>query len=298
LAQYSHSRLSSFENCPRQFAYKYVEKLPVETEGVEAFLGKRVHEILERLNHHVARYGRPPSLRQVLERFRSDWKGAWHERIQIVRADTTPATWEERGARCLENYYRAHYPFSDGASAGIEERLHFSLDPAGRYKLVGIVDRIVSRGDGRYEIHDYKTGNRLPTQDQVDRERQLALYQIGLEQTYADVAGVELVWHYLIHGRTLRSRRTSEQLDELRAATIARIDAIEAERSYTPRPGPLCRWCDFKTICPEAALGDGRRGEPRAAGLRPPSDLALGLELSASAAPRPAPGGLQLSLLD
>src|SRR5262245_45936770 len=168
LTQYSHSRLSSFENCPRQFAYRYVEKVEVETEGVEAFLGKRVHEILERLNHHVARYGRPPSLRQVLERFRADWQAAWHAKIQIVHADVPPAAWEERGVRCLENYYRGYYPFSDGASVGIEERLQFWLDGAKRYRLVGIVDRIVSRGDGRYEIHDYKTGNRLPTQGQID----------------------------------------------------------------------------------------------------------------------------------
>jgi len=294
LTQYSHSRLSSFENCPRQFAYRYVEKIPVETEGVEAFLGKRVHEILERLNHHVARYGRPPSLRQVLERFRGDWKAAWHERIEIVRGETAPASWEERGARCLENYYRAHYPFSDGTSAGIEERLHFSLDAEGRYKLVGVVDRIVSQGDGRYEIHDYKTGSRLPSQGQVDRERQLALYQIGLEQTYADAEEVELVWHYLAHARTLRSRRTREQLEDLRRETIGVIDAIESEREYAPRAGPLCRWCDYKSICPEGKP----RAEERPSGLEPPGDLALGLEGSPSA-PRPQlRGALQLSLLD
>jgi putative RecB family exonuclease len=298
LTQYSHSRLSSFENCPRQFAYRYLEKLPVETEGVEAFVGKRVHEILERLNHHVARYGRPPSLRRVLERFRSDWAAAWHERIEIVRSDTTPASWEERGARCLENYYRAHYPFSDGASAGIEERLQFKLDPAGRYRLVGIVDRIVARDGGRYEIHDYKTGSRLPTQAQVDRERQLALYQIGLEQTYGDVEEVELVWHYLVHGRSLRSRRTPAQLDTLRQETMALIDAIESERSFAPRPGPLCRWCDFKGICPEASQGDGSRPGSRAPGLRPPADLALALEAPAAPLRDASHAGLQLSLLD
>ena len=52
---YSHSRLSSFENCPRQFYYRYVERVPIETESVEAFVGKRVHEVLERLNHFVGR---------------------------------------------------------------------------------------------------------------------------------------------------------------------------------------------------------------------------------------------------
>jgi putative RecB family exonuclease len=296
LTQYSHSRLSTFENCPRQFAYRYLEKLPVETESVEAFLGKRVHEILERLNHHVSRYGRPPSLRQVIARYRSDWAAAWHDGIEIVRADTTRSSWEERGARCLENYYRAQYPFTDGTSAGIEERLQFKLDAAGRYKLVGIVDRIVDRGAGRYEIHDYKTGSRLPTQSQVDGERQLALYQIGLQQTYGDVQEVELVWHYLLHGRTLRSRRTPDQLDGLREQTIALIDAIEAERSWATRPGPLCRWCDFKSHCPDARASDGGRPEPRPAGLQPPADLVLGL--GGGALPAAASGGMQLSLLD
>jgi putative RecB family exonuclease len=297
VTQYSHSRLSSFENCPRQFAYRYVEKIEVETEGVEAFLGKRVHEILERLNHHVARYGRPPSLRQVLERFRSDWAAAWHARIEIVRSDTTPATWEERGVRCLENYYRANYPFSDGATAGIEERLQFRLDGAGRYRVVGIVDRIVSHGRGRYEIHDYKTGSRLPTQAQIDRERQLALYQIGLEQTYEDVEEVELVWHYLLHGRSLRSRRTPEQLEDVRRDTIALIDAIEAETTYAARPGPLCPWCEFKGLCPDAALGDGSRSTPPSADLRPPADLAVALPSPPQLGAAPQ-GGVQLSLLE
>ena len=40
LTVYSHSRLSSFENCPAQFRYRYIDKVETETEGVEAFVGK------------------------------------------------------------------------------------------------------------------------------------------------------------------------------------------------------------------------------------------------------------------
>ena len=58
---YSHSRLSSFDNCPKQFHFRYVLKIPSETESIEAFLGKRVHEVLERLYVFV-RDGRVPSL--------------------------------------------------------------------------------------------------------------------------------------------------------------------------------------------------------------------------------------------
>ena len=36
---YSHSRLSNFENCPLKFQYRYILKIPSETESIEAFVG-------------------------------------------------------------------------------------------------------------------------------------------------------------------------------------------------------------------------------------------------------------------
>ena len=51
---YSHSRLATFEDCPKRFEYRYVLKIPTDTEGIEAFVGKRVHEVLERLQLSVS----------------------------------------------------------------------------------------------------------------------------------------------------------------------------------------------------------------------------------------------------
>lgn len=268
MTEYSHSRLSSYENCPRQFKYRYIDQIKVDKEGVEAFMGKRVHEILERLYHHVSRNGRPPSLAQVLERYRQDWTRAWHDKIAIVRAENPPTYYLERGERCLENYYRSHYPFTNGETVALEERLRLQLDTEGRYRMLGIVDRIVRRPDGAFEIHDFKTSASLPSQRKINEDRQLALYQIGLEQTYPDATEVELVWHYLIFNKTLRSRRTVESLAELRQSTIRLIDKVEAETEFRPRPGPLCRWCDYGSICPDAPA-EVRNAAPSRAGTMP-----------------------------
>jgi putative RecB family exonuclease len=252
VTDYSHSRLATFEDCPRKFRFRYVDDVKVDSEGVEAFMGKRVHEILERLYHHVARFGKPPSLAQVLDRFRRDWAGAWHDKVTIVRAENPPEFYEQRGAQCLVNFYRANYPFTHGETLAIEQRLSLALDGEGRYRAIGIVDRIVRRSDGVFEIHDYKCSGYLPPQRRVDEDRQLALYQIGLEQTYPEVREVELVWHYLVFNRTLRSQRTPAALDQLRANTMKLIDTIEAECDYPTKPGPLCRWCDYSDLCPDA----------------------------------------------
>ena len=45
---YSHSRLSCFEDCPKRFHYRYILKVPAETQSIEGFVGKQVHEVLER----------------------------------------------------------------------------------------------------------------------------------------------------------------------------------------------------------------------------------------------------------
>jgi putative RecB family exonuclease len=249
---YSNSKLSTYENCPRQFEFRYVQRIPAETESIEAFVGKRVHEILERLYHHVNRWRRPPSLRQVLDRFEKDWPLRWSDRVEIIRPDSTIEDYQRLGARCLENYYRSHYPFDAGETVAIEEPVSLRLDPEGRYQVRGIVDRIARAAPGRYEIHDYKTGGWLPPQKRLDADRQLALYQIGLEQTYPDVESVELVWHYLLFNRTLRSERSPDALAELRETTIRLIDTIEAAGEFPAKPGPLCRWCEYRGICPDA----------------------------------------------
>jgi len=255
----SHSRLSCFENCPKQFHYRYVERLPVDSESIEAFLGKRVHDVLERLNHFVER-GLVPSLRRVLERFRAEWAQHFRaERVRIVRSEMPIEHYTEVGERCLGNHYRRHYPFDRDETLGIEAHVAFALDGGDRYRMQGYVDRIARASDGAIEIHDYKTGRYVPSQQTLDDDRQLALYQLGIEGRYG-AGEVRLVWHYLQRDQLRVSLRTRAQLEALRERTIGLIDRIESESAFEPRPSALCTWCEFNHLCPAAsgALGAAR----------------------------------------
>ena len=263
---YSHSRISSFENCPRKYAFRYVEKIESDSESVEAFVGKRVHEILERLYHHVRRNGRPPSLAQVHDRYRRDWREQWHPQVRIVRDENDEEHYIRYGEQCLTHYYRSHYPFDQGETVAIEQNLQIALDCDGRYRMRGIVDRVVRTREGAYEVHDYKTSGSLPPLSRLTGDRQLALYQIGLQQTYPEAQEVELVWHYLGFNKTMRVRHSAEQLAAVCRDTMARIDEIEAAQSFPTQKSPLCRWCEYAGICP--AMG-GRAPEPEPS-LAPP----------------------------
>jgi hypothetical protein len=85
----------------------------------------------------------------------------------------------------------------------------------------------------------------------VDAAPQLALYQIGLQQTWPDVQAVRLKWHYLKQDTELSSTWTASQLEDLRQRTMVLIDNIEADRSYIPKESGLCDWCEFPDLCPK-----------------------------------------------
>ena len=249
---YSNSRLNAYENCPAQYRHRYVDPVEVPPrESIEAFLGKRVHEALEFLYVHVGA-GYRPTLTEVTDHYREAWSREWNDDIHIVRSGETVAGYAEFGRRCLVQYYRRHEPFDRGRTIGAEVLVTYPLDPEKDLHLQGYIDRLVDLGNGDYEIHDYKTGRRLPSQGELDRDRQLAIYQLAVTQQLPDVRSMRLVWHYLAHDRMLVSVRTPEQLRALRDQVLAQIAIIEraaAAGDWPPRVTPLCAWCEYKPVC-------------------------------------------------
>ena len=65
-------------------------------------------------------------------------------------------------------------------------------------------------------FHDYKTGSKLPDQAELDKDRQLALYQIGVQKLWPDVKEARLIWHLVAFDVEMRSMRTPAALDVLK----------------------------------------------------------------------------------
>jgi putative RecB family exonuclease len=245
---YSHSRLETFENCPLKYKFRYVDGIKKAEQGVEAFLGAQVHEVLRKLYDDL-QLEKLNTLDELLELYAAQWKKAWGPHVRIVRAGMTGQNYFDTGKKCIRNFYERNQPFRQGQTLGTEVHLTFPLDGEGKYQLQGYVDRIARRDDGIIEIHDYKTG-RLPAQEKADADRQLALYQIGVERQWPETRGVELIWHYVAFRETQRSRRTAQQLVQLRQRTIALIHHIESASQFEGRRSALCDWCEYKPDCP------------------------------------------------
>ncbi|HKA24588.1 MAG TPA: PD-(D/E)XK nuclease family protein [Candidatus Eisenbacteria bacterium] len=253
MSVYSHSRLTSYENCPLKYRLRYVDEVDIERrETVESFVGRRVHETLQYL-HDRHTEGALLTLQEILTHLDNAWEREWHPRVLVVRAGRRVGDYRDMATRCVTNYYRLNHPFNRGVTVGTELAVVFVLDFDRDVHIKGYIDRLVRLAPGMYEIHDYKTSRRMPSQAYLDRDRQLALYQMAIHQMMADARQVRLVWHYLAHGRNVRSTRTPESLDVLRRDTLRLIDRIERatrRRDFPAFRSALCDWCDFRAMCP------------------------------------------------
>ncbi|MBN2200154.1 MAG: PD-(D/E)XK nuclease family protein, partial [Candidatus Aminicenantes bacterium] len=119
-----------------------------------------------------------------------------------------------------------------------------------RYNFKGIIDRLMLTPDGAFEVHDYKTSSGLPDQTQVDSDRQLALYQVGVQTLWPESQEVRLVWHYVAFDMEMRSARTPEALEALKTEIMALIDRVEEAKEFEPCESPLCDWCPYWDLCP------------------------------------------------
>jgi RecB family exonuclease len=246
---YSSSKLASFEKCPAQYKFRYVDRIEPEEESIELFMGNRVHEVLKRLYSDVL-MTRIPTLSELLEYYEKSWSRRWSAKVKIPNPQYNEGHYFNLGKNCLTKYYSRYYPFDGGITLGLEEQVEFDLDKEGRYKIVGFIDRLVKREDGVYSIHDYKTARYLPTQASLDRDRQLTLYQIAIQERFRDAVEVHLVWHYLVFDLEMHLTRSEEELDAVRTETLSLIESIEAEGNFPPKEGLHCKWCDYRKICP------------------------------------------------
>ena len=134
---YSHSRLSTFEQCPQKYDFKYIKKIPKDFDNsIEAFLGSKVHDTLEWVYKQTER---ELNLDDVIKYFVELWNREYKSDIKIVKADVTTETYFNKGIKFLINYYLKHTPFKDN-TIETEKKIFITLDGNREYLMMGYID--------------------------------------------------------------------------------------------------------------------------------------------------------------
>ena len=249
MSTYSHSRLSTYEQCPLKYKLNYIDGIKREEgKGIEAFVGSRVHDTLEKCYNDL-RFTKLNTLKELIAYYDKSWDTNWHDTIFISKKELSPNDYRQMGKKFIETYYQRYTPFDQDITIGTEVAINFPLDNKGKYKVTGYIDRLAKTKDDVYGIHDYKTSAHLPTQDDVDKNRQLAFYHLGIKEKWPDAKKIKLIWHYLAFDKDLISIRTEETLNNLVKDTIRLIDKIESDKNYSAQESNLCGWCVYPDLC-------------------------------------------------
>jgi len=257
----SYSAISTYLQCPQKYKFQEIDRIRVP-KSREAIFGTLIHQTLKFMFRRDPLF---PTLDEVIAYFRENWP-AREVFEQESKNDPLKRTWtqeEERiyfeeGVRMLKHFYEKNAPWNFTV-IDLESRFEISLtdEKTGEtHILAGIIDRIDKTPDGKYEIIDYKTSKKMPSQEELNRDLQLSLYSLSLQKRWPHLKpeDIKLSLYFLKHGEKLSTQATPETTQKTKEHILKTVDEIQARlrdgKEFEPTPNSLCDWCAFKPICP------------------------------------------------
>ena len=243
----SYSALETYKQCPLKFKLQYVDKIPT-AKSKEAIFGTLIHKTLKVLHEPGLII---PTEEELLQFFANSWDPSIYEDEQQAVAAFS------QGIKILKDYYAKNYPSQFNVVA-LETPFEAPIQGGNEIHLItGKIDRIDKTPDNLFEVIDYKTTKKMPSQAVVDKDLQLSVYHLGVANRWPSIIKekrpIKVSLYYLKHGEKLSSIRQAEQLETTKEGIIKTIENISQAHSaakFEPRPSALCDWCDYQRFCP------------------------------------------------
>ncbi len=213
---YSHSSLSTFETCPKQYEHIYIIKDVARGDTEATIWGKQVHKAVE----DYAILGTPPTLEIC------DYAVGIVEECRKIGGDG-------RYGQIVEWQF------------GMDDNfVHVGFDSPDAY-IRGVIDFGCYAGDKAILI-DWKTSKNIkPDFDQM------SVFVLAMFQCEPGVERIKAAYAWLKHKQMTQrvyDRRNLEELKESVRERVERVDAMVQADNFPMKPSGLCRgWCAVKS---------------------------------------------------
>ncbi len=252
--KFSFTQLKAFKSCPYQYRFAHILRIPIKGKAQTSF-GQSMHLALQKFFLLVNLKNRKiqPDL------FDPDKKSevaniTWDELFYIYRESFIDNWYSDKkikndyfkkGEKSLKNFFE-YYNQNKPVAKYLEYSFNLRLgDNGGDCLIKGKIDR-VDAVDGSIKIVDYKTGSPKSKLALEDKE-QLLIYQIAAQEVMKEDVKA-LSFYYLDNNQEISFLGSQQELDKIRAKIIKTIGEIR-QGEFPPKPGQICAWCDFNSIC-------------------------------------------------
>lgn len=253
-AKFSFSQLESYSNCPWQYRFAFILKVPVPEKASLSF-GRSMHNTLYEFlyplldnNFKQTSLFSNNKLKEELklltqERLLEIYKNKWQEGGYSSKQEKQD--YYLKGEESLKNFLKNVKGGALPQPIMLEKSFVYKL---GQYPIKGTIDRVDKLADGTVEVIDYKTGK---IKDKLDKrnKRQLMIYQLALENTLG-LKVSKLSYYFLDkEGQKTSFVAKDKDLEKLEEELLEEMKEI-ATMNFIPKPDKrTCSFCDFKDIC-------------------------------------------------
>jgi DNA helicase II / ATP-dependent DNA helicase PcrA len=250
--KYSFSQIEAFSNCPLQYKFNFLLKIPVLPKAPLVF-GRTMHNTVRdfmllsgsqvKVQAGLFADGKEntSSAHKTLADLEIIYKKNWQE--EGFASKEEEANYKKKGWQSLKIF------FEQLENNGYPDILYLEKSffiKIGDYIFKGMIDRVDKLPDGSLEIIDYKTGS-VPKEFNFDKKKQLLLYQVALEEGLG-LKVSKLSYYYFEGGQKKSFTAQPEDMDKLKQGVLSTIGEIE-KCVFMPKPSLLCGFCDFRGIC-------------------------------------------------
>lgn len=245
----SFSALDTFRQCPLRYKFSQIDKIK-EPKSKEAVFGNKIHKVLQFFH---SKEPVSPTLDELLNYLKEVWGS------EVFQDEQEDMIYFGEAIKILKNYYNyflklKEKPITLNTETRFEVLMEHPKDKNKKALLRGFIDKVDKTTRQGIEVVDYKTAKKLPSQQEVDNNLQLSLYALGVIHRWPQFAkqgleNIKLTFHYLKHQETMSTRRTKEQLDNVKKQIWERLTEID-KSDFPPIPSALCDWCGYRRICP------------------------------------------------
>lgn len=255
----SPSGAATFEQCPRRWRFRYVDRLP-DPPGADALVGTFAHLVLERLMQQHP-------IRRTTDEARRIARAAWPEIAgsedyrDLELDDQQARAFRWQAWRAIEGLWDLEDPTGVDVRS-TEQSVSVTLDGV---PFRGVVDRVESEPEGLV-ISDYKSGRAPTPRYAPSRLQQVLLYAAAIAEETGDrpVRAQLLYLGQRIVATAVTPVELGGAVDQLKSTWDAISDACDGDE-FAARPGPLCAYCAYAERCPEGEAENRRRAEEKAA---------------------------------